>query len=237
MPRALVRKWLPGRRPNYLALKSEATRAQRRNVVTLARRAVPYVPHAVKAGELKHVDVVLSLEPMLTTMVPILINPIEKGTEDYNRVGREVEMKSVEIRWSVSPVDSAAALQSNYRMMLVYDSSPDSAGAPSTAELLTASGNATSIELYNHDSKDRFLILYDRTFTQGSYLGNDGSHSLLKPGRLYKKLNLKVAFNSGAGTAATHFQTGSLFWCFTGDRSPVSTGSLMSFNSRVFFTD
>lgn len=99
-----------------------------------------------------------------------LLNTCGTGASFYHRIGRRINMKSVEIRWSFLPNGSAMNLlggSERHRIMLVYDKQPNpTTQLPEASSLLTnvdPAGTATTLAggMFNMTNRDRFLLIRD----------------------------------------------------------------------------
>lgn len=97
----------------------------------------------------------------------VFLNGVVVGAGFYNRVGRQICMKSLELMYEFSPTNSNVAAQPDLRtrILIYYDRQPNNA-APTIAQVLTtynSHGTAFSNvwSFSNPTMKDRFVILRD----------------------------------------------------------------------------
>lgn len=144
-----------------------------------------------------------------------LLNGIGVGAQVFNRLGRQVLMKSLILNVAITQQNGAVNGQT-CRYMLVYDRQANT-GAQVNAQILD---NSTAVpwtqKVKNLDNSQRFLILRDRTFIVKPNLVDEGQYQLND----YIKLNLPVQFNAGNTATIGDIQTGSLYlWFF--DQAPL----------------
>jgi len=149
--------------------------ANHRAAVMAGARAYPtrlpaglYATARGGSGELKCMDVpggTLAIHDTgLVTFVPMP----QEGSSFYNRIGRRIRMKSIEIRGHIRPSYANAAQhgQQFVRILVIYDRQVNGA-APVLADILTAYSNAggtssTAYDGLNMNNRDRFQVLRDR---------------------------------------------------------------------------
>lgn len=129
--------------------------------------------------ELKAVDTTTATAyPALSTQQILVPNNIVPGTGQWNRIGKKVSMKSLELRWAwmmnpiAAPTNPTPTVTA--RMAIVYDRQPTGAApAPSDLWQGVAVNSATSTTVYspkNQFNTERFLFLVDRIFQMpGNY--------------------------------------------------------------------
>ncbi|AJD07528.1 capsid protein [Sewage-associated circular DNA virus-18] len=189
-------------------------------------------------AELKFVDATSTNAAVTTTWQGALINGIAQGADFNQRIGRKAQMKSVLFNGNFFPGTTAAenASQGVYlRVVIVYDSQPNSGTFPGGTDFLGANDPNTPLNLNN---RDRFSILIDVRKQIGSYLFN-GTPALTAGSpqnaywNKYKKCNKETIFS---GTAATlgSISTGAMYIFFVGDFNGVG---MIDFYTRVRYTD
>lgn len=106
-----------------------------------------------------------------TNILSILMNGISEGTTPNSRIGRQIDMKSYQIRLSIYPqvVSGVPQLRNQWiRYLVVYDKKPNSSSIPSlygsistTSVLETGNGNPIE-SIKNLYTSDRYVILCDK---------------------------------------------------------------------------
>jgi len=125
-------------------------------------------PRSARAGEVKCVDVAAGniIVPMagIVTWIPMP----QEGSSFYNRIGRRIRAKSLEVKGYVynTLTNTSAKNELNYmRFMVVYDRQVNGAN-PSFSDVIQAYNNAggttnTALDGMNMNNRDRFMILRD----------------------------------------------------------------------------
>lgn len=185
--------------------------------------------------ELKYVDVASSAYVCDTTGTVTALNLLAVGDDNNTRDGRQVTIKSVQIRGIVQNVDQATG-DSYARIMLVWDNANNSGTIATIAQILTA---ATSLSFPLIDNAQRFTILSDRTYAIGqisttatqSFAGSPNVNTC----DLYKKIN-QVTQYSGTTAAIGSIQNGALLLVTLGNNG-AGLGATALIATRVRFTD
>lgn len=167
------------------------------------------------------------------------INLVGQGSDFVNRIGRQIVLKSVLLRATITPSEAGTtgneSLGDIARVMLVYDKQPNSAaGLPAVTDILTTADVFSGINLNN---RDRFVALMDKKYPMHPYTAVSSAISTGAPITRYidkyKKLNHDTIF-SGTGSTIGNIATGSLLLVFI---SYVTGTSAYNVYSRVRFTD
>jgi len=153
------------------AFKSRTRAAREKGIMASRQRSIiPRAPAAfIQTGsEIKAVDIAeanYAFRNIAGTPTNQLLNGIQTGAGFFNRVGSRIEMKSLHIRGYISNV--ATGLQSQLRMVVVYDRQPNGA-TPTIQTILntriqTGVASTTGTSEINLDNRDRFVIVRDYT--------------------------------------------------------------------------
>nr|WAE42178.1 MAG: capsid protein [Cressdnaviricota sp.] len=116
--------------------------------------------------ELKVVDTTEQTNVLGATGIFTVVNVPQVGAAFYNRIGNEIEMKSLHLIGQIALTGTAPVPQFEYdRVIVVYDRQPNGA-FPSASDLLTSytSSGGTSTTAYDHlnpNNFDRFKVLAD----------------------------------------------------------------------------
>jgi len=189
-------------------------------------------------GEFKSVDT--QLESAVCSndgITPILLNGIARGDEINQRNGREVTIKSIELRYMIES-EAASGPVTSCRVMLVYDKQTN--GAALTSQLvLNGTGDArTPFQPRNLENRKRFWILYDEMFDIGA-LGQAAAVGSIprQPRKFYRRITLPTVFNSGDAGTVADITTGSLYLLAFTDVSAGGTEALLEGMCRVRYQD
>lgn len=197
----------------------------------------------VAGKELKYIDQMnLATKVFDTTGTITMINGCAAGTDNTNRIGRKITLKSYEVRGTITPVDTlvtgANCVQTSHcRLMIVYDRQP-TGSLPSISDILNS---ANSNDMVNMQNGHRFLILTnfecsvgpqvaDTTATQAVMHGSTGV-----PVRIYRRLNLPEQFD-GTGSTISDIVNGAMYCVTVGDQA-AGTGATSVLSARIRFTD
>jgi len=203
------------------------------------RNRVPRVKGAIAAyggrQELKYVDIASAGYAGDTTGSVTALNLLAVGDDNTSRDGRQVCIKSVQIRGSCVPQDSSTQ-PTMARLLLVWDNAVNSGAIATVAQILSAS---TSNSFPLIDNANRFTILVDQQFVVGGF-GTTATQTyagspMIVPVSIYKKLNLVTQY-SGTTAAIGSIQNGGLLMVTIGDQA-AAAGTAFSLATRVRFTD
>ena len=201
-----------------------------------ARVRAPLIkgPIRRRTQELKFVDLAVSNYACDTAGSVTALNLVAVG-DDYNsRDGRQVTIKSVQLRGLILPQDQNT-LNTFARVMLVWDNAANGTLA-TIAQILTA---ATSNSFPLVDNAHRFTVLMDRSFAVGrnqdtatqAYSNSPNVHTL----EFYRKMD-SVAQYSGTAANIASVQNGALLLVTIGN-SGAGQGANFEAATRVRFTD
>lgn len=181
---------IAARRANYVG----------RSLTTVGLRTGGWVNPA-RAGELKYIDVSLGATsfPLAGTGVLTLLNGCIQGSDATNRIGRKVNLKSIQTRISNTVATTGISNGPNFRVIIFYDKQAN-ATAPAVTDVLLTDAFASNMNLNN---RDRFVILMDKTSAESCNY-NWNMHD-------YRKVNCETIFNSGNAGTIGDIQTGSLY--------------------------
>lgn len=197
--------------------------------------------------ELKTVDTGAT-NTFSTTPVFQILNAIRLGNDDYQRVGKEIKMKSLLLTAQVQDLRRNSNAHDWIRYMIVYDRQTNGA-APLIADILSSvdiNGGVTSTvrSAKNDNNKDRFKILLDQSFGISND-SNNGSNQAAQRGcgpfptyiKHYIKLGgLITKFLSDAG-GVPMIGSGSLYLVLYGNNTAAQANYDFNFNARLTYAD
>lgn len=213
----------------------------------------------VKKGDLRFVDTQFG-DILDTTVAVNLLNGLIPGTGETNRIGRKVDMKSLEIKIYITQNAGAAlgaVTPSFFRMLLVYDKQPNAAN-PTWADVITSTDNAgavlsTSRDFKNMSNSSRFRILRDwrsAAIQTTVALGAGGAQSAYQVWPWHdKKGGIRViedfvnltgmgtSFNLGTAGTIADITTGSLLLMALGSVAAANAEFSANVFSRLRFYD
>lgn len=205
------------------------------------KRASVKGPILPRAGEeLKYVDTVLQSSTQLydTTGLATPLNLIAVGDDNTTRDGRQVMIKSVQVKGIIDPIDGIVAA-TLCRTMLVWDNANNSASTSSAALIAAVLTSANSGAFPLVDNANRFTILWDSYFSM-PVLDNQATVALsggqtTKTVDYYRRIN-QVSQYSGTTAAIGSIQNGAL-WLITIGDTAAGNGAVFNGQVRVRFTD
>jgi len=173
-----------------------------------------------------------------------LLNGCIPGSQNYNRIGRKIFMRSLQIRGAVNLTDTTAGLNVVFRMVIVYDKQSNGS-APTWANIFTSQNIAgtTASDVYamvNLDNRDRFVILRDKLFVPGAIDNTATQTYAMGPGVIvmneYIPIKLETIYNAGTAGTIGDITSGSLY-CFWISNANNNAGVTASVAFRMRFED
>lgn len=204
--------------------------------------------------ELKAIDNFLG-----TTIIPgtgsanhvmLLNNPV-RGTDRHQRIGRKIQIESVDVRCSLHPVTpQPTSVPEDIVIALVWG--VEGAPFPSLSDLFTETDSAGTLDVTvrahtNLDNTKKFRILKRKLIplricgTATGALPCNGAAFQANQDDLYWEWHIKkpliTQFNLGNTGTVTDIENGALFLVFWTDLSAGLPVSGIDFNTRVRFYD
>jgi len=200
--------------------------------------------------ELKYVDTEATdtAVPAGTSSVDfVLLNSIAQGSDNTNRIGRKITVKSIDINAIFTGMIASGTTgtpSAMIRWWVLVDAQPD--GATATPADVWKSTSTFAVAHRNLDTSERFKILRTGTFdlcNQSSAAGNSsGAPSAGFPDKAY--LDIYIPLNdavkySGTSTGISNIASGAYYFCYCADiATPLNTtGCTVVYDARVKFTD
>lgn len=189
-----------------------------------------------RPGELKYSDVAAAAYAVDTVGSVTLLNGVAVGDDATNRDGRQIFNRSVHVQGILNPVD---ANTNNHfaRIMVVWDSQPNSGTIASITDILAAQ---TSISNTNLNNRERFTILRDWKTAMGAVDSTATQTYAAAPtvAKVDMFINLKGVTTTYSGTTGVigSIATGALLLVTLGSTG-VGFGSAAFLSSRLRFSD
>lgn len=180
-------------------------------------------------NEFKSVDLPIGPVPVNTTGSVTLLNGLGLGTDINQRVGREVVIKSIQIRGH-SYVTATTGTDQVHRIIIFVDKQVNAA-APTTATLLGSGFGIYTMK--SLENRKRFKILYDRCVQ----LNTSTEPGAQKTFEYFKKVHIPVTFNAGNTGLVGDIVTGGIFMCFVGENAGGPTAGGFTGVSRLRYID
>jgi len=201
-----------------------------------------------KKTELKRVDNGNSSFLITSTPTIIALNITRMGTDDFQRVGKEISMKYGELMASVWVSGARTNTNDFMRYAIVYDRQTNGA-LPLYGDIFKSTdlNGGTTADAYAHineDNKDRFLVLLDKQWgipsdlpTGASELGQTFNGPF--PSRIRHHINLKnlACKYLNDGGVITSIGSGSLLLVAMGMNNGSGANFSMTFNFRTCYSD
>lgn len=206
--------------------RSQALNARRNWMVPQVERG--YSGAWGTTGELKAIDTSLLTTDVSTTEIITCINACSQGTDIGTRIGREIKMKSVQVKGAFYPNGANAGDLAFWA--IVYDRQTNAA-APAWTDVYTDDGIYP--EFRNLNNRKRFKVLGSGYIP----LPKAGADVVRTPFEFYRKLNHPVEFNAVNGGAVADIQTGGLFWMLRGATAAGADDYAFQASARVRYSD
>lgn len=186
-----------------------------------------------RADELKTID------STATTDIPTagLVNTISgvaAGTDYNNRIGRKIMMKSLLLRFALSPIATASAPIGDVVRIIVFYDTQTNGVLPTIAQLLQ---NSQFDDPLNLDNRDRFRVIMDKyigmpasAYTAGALTAGSPTPKTMTK---YRKFRLEGIF-SGTTAAVGSIATGGIFIAYL---SRTNTVTNITWDARIRFVD
>jgi len=158
------------------------------------------------------------------------LTPIPQGTGDQERIGRNVRIKSVQVRVNMIAPSTSANAPSQIRYMVVYDRQSNGT-SPTPNDVLGDGSAAQFLDYMNLSNQERFIILIDKTTdsVQSSALGISDS--------AYVKCDLDMVWE-GPGSNRSDVRTGAVYLMIANNSDiVVGKATEVDFCTRVRYTD
>lgn len=231
MVRFNVKKSRRGPQSSYDRAEYMLGVSARRAAAVAQRRAPAVRTGAVYAdGELKAITVHSSSVHDGTGAV-VLLNGCARGDDISERVGRQITMKSIELK-GVSYVTAGTGIDQSVRAMVVYDRQTNGS-ALTIAQVLDQTAGNPSYQLRNLENRRRFTVLMDRRID----LNASGESGSTKQWQFYRRLNHPVTFNSGDAGTVADITTGSVYLITVGNVAAGATAGGCLVYSRIRYDD
>lgn len=202
----------------------------------LVRQASVVMVKRVKTDERKNIDVSSTTSIVLaqTTAQLLLLNGVDDGATPLTRIGRRINMTSLEIRW-IGSLAAASAGASPLRLVVIYDKQSN-AVAPTAADVFAADVIYSTMNLAN---SRRFKVVVDELVECVGTAGPQGWNRKIWRDFTAKgtKEGLQVEFNDNSTATITSIISGSLYAFWWQNGNIITASPTNGFLSRVRFTD
>lgn len=174
--------------------------------------------------EIKRVDGISNLSPLMGVAAIHLFNGIALGNDDFQRIGNQVTNKYIKCKGDVTFPDST----NKVRVLLLQDKQPNGA-FPTIGDLFTFTTQPI-VSFLTPDSKARFNVLRDKVYSGGS----QGPTS--RPLDWYVPLKNTRTVYSAAGDSIVAIRTNAYYLVAISD-STVVPNPVVNLACRIAYTD
>lgn len=184
----------------------------------------------------KFLDSDLSILTASQTETITLLNQVSQGTDENQRLGRNIAMKSIQLRGKIQ--GNSAGVNAICRILVVYDRQPNKL-LPVYADII-ASANAASVfsGFSNQNNRDRFAIIMDKSFAVIGAATSVSQDAIIAFNKFVKLPNLITNYDNSAATGViTTLTTGSLLFVTIGDTVAGTTSPVVTIDARLRFND
>lgn len=186
-----------------------------------------FTGNTTNALEKKAVDTVFThnCPPTSSFGTAAILNSMQLGTANGQRVGRKIQMRSCLIRYTVTPPGAGGVSQN--RFVLVYDKQTNGA-APTAADVFAINAFDAPLNLNN---AERFVVIFDEI--------TDSCQSQLinMAGKRYAKIRLDTLYAGNTGTVSDITSGGLFLFCANNSDPAVGQASVSYSYTRVRYTD
>lgn len=183
-------------------------------------------------GISKYVDTVNTSYPCNTTGNIVIIPTIGQGPDEIQRLGRNIMLKSLQIRGELQA--NSSGVQAMARVLIVYDRQPNKVIA-TVGDIISP---ATIYGMKNLDNQDRFVILMDKLYSVVGSASTTTVESSQRAINKYMKLgNLLTNYITGTAGTIAEITTGALLIFTLGDMAAGVTAPNYAVTFRTRFQD
>lgn len=204
-----------------------------------------------KMIELKWADGYLTSTQPNSTGSAFLMNSLAEGTDIDQRIGKQVTMTSLQLRWTtITPVTptGVTGVGTTYRFIVFWDKQANSAAPPFTSPAGITDGlldNSLITDLtlspFYHPCQKRFKVLMDRRWCDNPHCLAGGLSTTPIPIQHtqthFIKLGRTVLFNDITANIGA-ITSNSLYILFFSNQGGAGAAlPVMTFSSRVYYKD
>jgi len=188
--------------------------------------------------ERKVIDFPDAVYTINTTSNGFLMNGVGTGTDFNQRIGRRINVTSIQLRGYFDLNQTTSTDIDACRMMIVQDCQPNGV-TPNLSDVLTVdptSGLVHPNAFMNLNNRERFKVIWDKLISLGCYERNVGNifYNAKPYIDVYKRVNIPVEFSATGNTIGSIATNSILFFIFG---SAGTATWKFSTNARLRFTD
>lgn len=204
-----------------------------------------------KGQEYKRKDLPQTVFTLNSTAYFKLLNGVQNGSANYNRIGSKICMKTLHIWGQVEMLPRTTTDEDFVRFAVVYDRQANGA-APNFSDIFRSvddQGTQTNDvwSQFNYDNKDRFIVLMDKRRHLPSYTNTAGVITNVSMAdtsenytfnRYIKLKQLETHYKASSNPAVIgDISTGSLYFVALGQIASGSEGWQGEFACRLRYSD
>lgn len=202
-------------------------------------------------GEIKAVDFNQAIMALHDAGQVATLNMVTAGGSFYQRIGRRIELLSVDLRANIGPIRTVVANE-YIRILIIYDRQPNGA-VPTFADILqnvngSGTTSSTSYSGLNLNNRDRFDVIMDKKVVMPTYtlaagvitnLGTIDPVAETFNIKGYRKLGNRIAQYKADSVipSIADIATGALYIVGVSSVPSGTEGWQMQFSTRVRFSD
>lgn len=158
-----------------------------------------------------------------------IMNGLVKGTDEFERVGRKVTIKSIHLK-GILQVYPATGVDQFHRIIVVRQKQTINTPSPQVLDVLAT----TDIySLRNKTKLTNYQVLYDKIF-QLNAANESGAQKIFN---FYKKCNIITTYNAGNAGSYGDLEHNALYFITLGSEAPGTTGGTFKGQCQINFTD
>lgn len=217
-----------------------------------------------RSGEIKYIDTAENNLDITTDGEVYCVNLISEGSGPNNRIGRKIEMLSLQMQGRLGPIETNNQnLTQSGRILIVYDRQPNGAASPPNIVDIIKNQYYGSVDVtgkynsfVNMDNRDRFQIIRDIRFStpsvtrtgttpnrsdeiiQGTSIHGNGTGDEFQFNQFIRLGGYITQYNSTAETPViANISTGSLLVVGVGTAGPGAAGWSPQLTFRLRYRD
>lgn len=174
----------------------------------------------------------------------VLLNGIVQGAGYNERIGRNVMVRSVHVKWSLygapyneaTPSFTAGTL---FRVIVFVDMQPNGEEPSVEGELLVASpAGRYPLANLNLSNSQRFKVLFDRRYQVANNNADDraGWQNQIFD-ETFQKMNMKISYSDSALGTIAAIETGAIYVYFCTDNIDPDNLALATLSTRIRYFD
>lgn len=167
--------------------------------------------------------------PIDSTTSVVLINGCTRGPDSVSRLGRQIRMRKIEMRYQ-GYATAGTGTDQIHRIVVVYDKQANGVAAAYSDVF----GGSTSVHYpISMSTASRFEILYDYRVAVNA-AGEPGTNYATQ---FCERMDHMVTFNSGSLGTIADINTGALYVMLSGTNAAGASAGTVQGRVRVYFED